>query len=121
MYLGVQDISMGEPGETSTPRNPPIIMPKPAPQRQDLSIQGRTLNLESSLDSTAPELNSSRGLSRQDAFDEALDEETEQPSANASAAEIVEAIGENTLAVSRFIGELADRVKKLETSVNKED
>ena len=109
---------MGEPGESSTPRNPPIITPKPAPQRRDLSIQGRTLNLESSLDSTAPELNSSRGLSRQNAFDEALND-AEQP-ANASAAEIVEAIGENTLAVSRFIGELADRVKKLETSVNKE-
>ena len=114
---------MGAPENRSTPNNPPAIGPKPTSQRQNLSLQGQSLDLEASLDSTAPELNRSRpvGLDRQNAFDHS--DEIEQPtqddaSHTADTQGIIDAIGENTLLVTQFISELADRVKNLETSVN---
>ena len=109
---------MEAPDDSSTPRNPPIIVPKATPQRRDLIDQGEVLDLDKSLDSTAPSLSRRANLSRQDAFED-LDELPLSPNSTASTQDIVDAIGENTIKVSRFIGELADRVKDLETSVNK--
>ena len=113
---------MGAPENRSTPRDPPAIGPKPAPQRQDLSLHGKSLVLETSSNSTAPELSRSRqaGLDRQNSFDHS--DQVEQPSNDdahtADTQGIIDAIGENTLLVTQFISELADRVKNLETSVN---
>ena len=122
---GIQNLNLGTPGESSTPRNPPTLAPKPTPQRRDLSTHGRTLDLSEQMDSTAPELSSSRQstFGRQDAFD-LEDGELDligpnSPHSAASAQDIVEAIAENTMRVTEFISDLADRVKSLETSVNK--
>ena len=114
----IPGISLEAPDDSSTPRNPPIIAPKATPQRRDLIDQGEVLDLDKSLDSTAPNLSRRANLSRQNAFED-LDESPLSPNSTASTQDIVDAIGENTMKVSRFIGELADRVKDLETSVNK--
>ena len=114
----VQQLSLEEPGDSSTPRIPPIIGAKPTPQRRDLASQGRTLDLDRSLDSTAPNLSRRSNLSRQDAFEIESEEAPLSPSSNASTQDLIDAIAENTTKVSQFIGELADRVKNLETSIN---
>lgn len=110
---------MEAPEDSSTPRNPPIITPKPTPQRRDLTSEGQTLDLDGSLDSAAPNLSRRSNLSRQNAFEADSEELPMSPNSTASAQEIIDAIATNTIKVTEFIGELADRVKNLETSVNK--
>lgn len=117
-------MSLGAPEESSTPKQPPSITSKPAPQRRDLSIHGQTLELSGNSNSAAPELSSSRqlGLSRQDAIDLEDQEEVDEPNPPQPAActqDIIDAVAENTLQVTMFISDLADRVKDLESSVNK--
>ena len=112
---------MDAPEDSSTPKNPPIIAPKPTPQRRDLVSHGQTLDLDASSNSAAPDLSTSRraNLSRQNAFEDVIEETPMSPSSTASTQDIVDAIALNTMEVTRYIGELADRVKDLETSVNK--
>ena len=112
---------MEAPEDSSTPRNPPIVAPKPTPQRRDLSSLGQTLDLDTSSSSAAPDLSTSRraNLSRQNAFEDVNEESPLSPGSNASTQDIVDAIALNTMEVTKYIGALADRVKDLETSVSK--